>query len=69
MATQYDVKILSYDANGKKTATKTFSKLASGVTANSNAKAIQLAGRYMVLTNADSTEGKLVTTADLDLEG
>lgn len=69
MATQYDVKILSYDADGKKTATKTFSKLSSGVINNSNAKAIQLAGRYSVLTSADSTEGKLVTTADLDLEG
>ena len=69
MATQYDVKVMSFDANGKRTGTRTFKNLSASVTSNNNANAIQLAGRYSALTNADSTDAQLIKTDDLDLEG
>lgn len=69
MAIQYDVKVMSFDANGKRNGTRTFKGVSSSVINNNNANAIQLAGRYSVLTNADSTNAQLIKTEDLDLDG
>jgi len=60
-----DVKVYSYDANGKKTVTRTFKDIKTGESDTSAQR--QLILRYAALTSADSTKADLIKTTEIDL--
>lgn len=66
MATQNDIRIKSYDADGKVLATRTFQK--TTVAANDATTQKGIANAYIALIEADSNTAQHIQTKDIDLD-